>query len=219
MGRAVSPAALKMAEYRRRLPHFHPNDAPLFITWRLWGTLPVPADPTIYPTRGHAFVAQDRFLDRRASGPRWLGDPRIADVVAHAILIGDCERHFYRLFAWVVMPNHVHLLIRHLVPIPVLMRWLKGSTARSANRMLGRTGQPFWQDESWDHYLRRSSQIERTTAYIEENPVTAGLACLPERWHWSSVGWQAWPQAQTTGDLILDKTAPPNPAAVHRAKM
>jgi REP element-mobilizing transposase RayT len=184
-----------MPEYRRKLPHFHPNDAHLFLTWRLWGSLPARKDCTIYPTRGLAFAAQDRVLDRRASGPRWLRDTRIADLVARSILIGDCERHFYRLAAWVVMPNHAHVLIRHLVPVPVLMRWLKGSTARSANGILGRTGLPFWQDESWDHYLRRSSQIERTTAYIEENPVAAGLVCTPECWRWSSAGWQAKPPA------------------------
>src|SRR5580704_1899727 len=100
VGQAVPPAAFKMPEYRRRLPHFHPNDAPLFLTWRLWGSLPAIADPIIYPTRGHAFAAQDRFLDRHASGPRWLGDPRIAELVARAILIGDCERNLYRLLAW-----------------------------------------------------------------------------------------------------------------------
>ena len=144
---------------------------------------------------GHAFVAQDRILDCRATGPRWLLDPCVADLVADGILIGDRERHFYRLGAWVVMPNHAHLLILPLVPIPVLMRWLKGSTARKANQILGRTGHPFWQDESWDHYLRSSTQIERTTAYVEQNPVSAGLVNSPECWRWSSAGWQAKPPA------------------------
>jgi putative transposase len=184
-----------MPEYRRRLPHFHPNDAYLFLTWRQWGSLPAKADSTAYPTPGHAFVAHDRVLDRRDSGPLWLKDPRIAAAVSHAILIGNCERRFYRLLAWVVMPNLVHLLILPLVPIAVLMRWLKGSTARTANRILGRTGLPFWQDESYDHYLRSSSQIERTIAYIEGNPVSAGLVCSAERWPWSSAGWQAKPPA------------------------
>jgi REP element-mobilizing transposase RayT len=67
----------------------------------------------------------------------WLSDPRIADLVAQTILIGECERRFYELHAWVVMPNHVHLLIFPLVPVSVLMRWVKGSTARKANRILG----------------------------------------------------------------------------------
>ena len=101
-----------MADYQRRLPHFHPGDAWLFLTWRLWGTVPANGNADAYPTPGHAFVAGDRVLDRRASGPLWLRDPRIADLVSDTILIGDCERRFYRLCAWVVMPNHVHLPIR-----------------------------------------------------------------------------------------------------------
>jgi len=184
-----------MPEYRRRLPHFHPNDACLFVTWRLWGSLPARRDLTRFPTPRHAFAVQDRVLDRHPSGPRWLHDPRVADIVAEAILIGECERRFYRLCAWVVMPNHVHLLILPMIPVPVLMRRLKGSTARSANRIIGQTGHPFWQDESWDHYLRGSSQVNRTAAYIEENPVSAGLVCFAERWRWSSAGWQAKPPA------------------------
>jgi putative transposase len=195
VGQAVSPAVLTMPEYERRLPHFHPDHTWLFLTWRLWGSLPAKADSVIYATPRHAFVAQDPILDCRATGPRWLLDPCVADLVADGILIGDRERHFYRLGAWVVMPNHAHLLILPLVPIPVLMRWLKGSTARKANQILGRTGHPFWQDESWDHYLRSSTQIERTTAYVEQNPVSAGLVNSPECWRWSSAGWQAKPPA------------------------
>jgi hypothetical protein len=132
-----------MPEYRRRLPHFHPSDSYVFITWRLWGSLPAKPDLTRHPTPGHAFAAQDRVLDRHASGPRWLHDPRIADLVADAILIGEIERYFYHLGAWVVMPNHAHLLILPVVPVQALMRWLKGSTARRANQILGRTGHPF----------------------------------------------------------------------------
>jgi putative transposase len=186
-GRRFRLPGPNMPEYRRRLPHFHPNDAYLFLTWRLWGSLPAKVDFTVYPTPGHAFMAHDRALE----GARL----RAADLVAQAILIGDGERQFYQLFAWVVMPNHVHLLSLPRVPVPVLMRWLKGSTARSANRILGRTGQPFWQDESYDHYLRRSNQVHRTVAYIEGNPVAAGLVFSAERWPWSSAGWQAKPPA------------------------
>jgi REP element-mobilizing transposase RayT len=93
-----------------------------------------------------------------------------------------------RLRGWVVTPNHVHLLILPRASVAVLMRWLKASTARNANRILGRTGQPFWQDESCDHYLRNSNQVLRTIAYIEENPVSAGLAHCAEAWRWPSSG-------------------------------
>ena len=180
-----------MPEYRRRLAHFHPHGAYLFLTWRLWGTRPAHPGPAVYKNAGHAFVAQDRALDRPAAGPLWLKHSDIADLVARAILIGSDQRHFYERCAWVVMPNHVHLLILPKTPLPMLMRWLKGSTARGANRILGRTGQPFWQDESYDHYLRNSRQVNRTIAYIEENPVSAGLVDSAEHWRWSSAGWQA----------------------------
>jgi len=64
------------------------------------------------------------------------------------------------------MPNHVRLLILPLVPVCKIMRWVKGSSARAANRILDRTPQPFRQDESYDHYLRRSDQLSRTIAYM-----------------------------------------------------
>ena len=203
VGQAVLPATAKMPDYRRRLPHFHPDDTSLFLTWRLWGSLPAHANPAAYPTSGQAFVATDRELDMRESGPLWLKDPRITDLVAETILVGDRERHFYDLCAWAVMPNHVHLLILPKVAVPVLMRWLKGSTARRANQILGRTGKPFWQDESYDHYLRHHDQINRTRRYIENNPVSAGFVCSVEDWPWSSAGWQATPPA------------PPKPQPIH----
>jgi REP element-mobilizing transposase RayT len=71
-------------------------------------------------------------------------------------------------------------------PLRVITHWLKGRTAREANKLLGRTGLPFWRDESWDHYLRMADQIGRTANYIERNPVSAKLAARPEAWRWSS---------------------------------
>jgi REP element-mobilizing transposase RayT len=174
VGQAVSPANPgPMLEYRRRLPHFHPDDAYLFLTWRLWGSLPAHPLSHPYPTPGHAFVAADRALDRNAAGPVWLKDPRIARLAMDTIEAGERERGFYELCAWVIMPNHVHLLTLPEVPVPVITRWLKGSTARRANQLLGRTGQPFWQDESYDHWVRNRKELDRIIGYIEENPVSA----------------------------------------------
>jgi putative DNA methylase len=188
---AFACLSARMPEYRRRLPHFQPEETFRFVTWRLWGSLAAAKPAILYPSPGHAFVAHDRELDRMAEGPQWLAIPSIADLVSRAILYGETRRSFYCLSAWVVMPNHVHLLIRPLVPFPVLMRWLEGSTARNANGILGRTGQPFWRDESYDHYLRDSSQLTRTANYIEKNPVSAGLVNSADKWLWSSAGWQA----------------------------
>jgi type I restriction enzyme R subunit/putative DNA methylase len=139
-----------------------------------------------YPTAGHAFVAMDRLLDRASSGPLWLNNPDVAGLVAEAIQAGDSERDFYGLCAWSVMANHVHMLIHPKVQVTVLMRWLKGSTSRKANQVLGRTGQPFWQDESYDHWVRDRGEWNRVVRYIERNPVSAGLVDSIELWRWSS---------------------------------
>ena len=175
-----------MPEYRRRLPHFQPDGIYVFLTWRLWGSVPAQHGPAKYLTPGHAFLAADRALDRSPSGPRWLADPRVADLVAGAIQAGKHTRHYYELLAWSIMPNHVHMLILPKVPVAKLMWWLKGSTARQANQLLSRTGRPFWRDESYDHYVRTRSELGRIAAYIERNPVSAGLVDSGELWRWSS---------------------------------
>ncbi|MBZ5626589.1 MAG: transposase [Acidobacteriia bacterium] len=69
-----------------------------------------------------------------------------------ALLYGETVRKFYRLSAWVIMPNHVHVILQPHVALPTIMRWLKGRTSRVANQILGRTGMSFWQDESFDHW-------------------------------------------------------------------
>ena|ERR1039457_3013196 len=90
-----------MAEYRRRLPHFHPDGVYLFVTWRLHGSLPVAPADVIYATPGHAFAAQDRAL-ARGHGRRWLSDPRVARRLVEAIQTGESQKQFYELEAWAV---------------------------------------------------------------------------------------------------------------------
>ena len=75
-----------------------------------------------------------------------------------SIRFGEDIRQF-ELGAFVVMPNHVHLLITpHMAPSR-LMQLLKGVTARAANKILGRTGETFWQKESYDHYVRKRGGV------------------------------------------------------------
>ena len=84
------------------------------------------------------------------------------------------------------MPNHVHLLV---TPQVVSSRWLaplKGFTAFQANELLGRHGQAFLQDESYDHLIRSQAQFERIRTYIEQNPATAGLIGEADQYLWSS---------------------------------
>ena len=84
------------------------------------------------------------------------------------------------------MPNHVHVLMRPKTSLPAITRWLKGSTARQANLILGRTGEAFWQDESFDHRVRDEVELERIIRDVEYHPVSAGLAANPRAWLWSS---------------------------------
>jgi len=104
-----------------------------------------------------------------------------------AIQKGEDLRH-YDLEAWVVMANHVHLLIKPMIAPNRLMQSLKGVTAREANKILGRTGQAFWQKESYDHWVRNDSELARIKRYIEFNPVKAGLVATPEAFPFSSAG-------------------------------
>jgi REP element-mobilizing transposase RayT len=84
------------------------------------------------------------------------------------------------------MANHAHVLLLPKVPPSRLLQSLKGYTAREANRLLGRTGEPFWQRESYDHWVGDEREWHRISAYIENNPVRAGLVSRPEDYGWSS---------------------------------
>jgi putative transposase len=173
--------------YKRHLPHWQPPGKILFITWRLAGSLPAAFwRECSEKSEGKKFVAFDRFLDSGQRGPMWLKNPSVANLVMEALRYGESQRHLYRIFAFVVMSNHVHVLIETVQPIRRITKFLKGYTARCANRVLGRTGQAFWQDESFDHWVRNPAQLERIVRYIENNPVTAGLVHYPEDWPWSS---------------------------------
>ena len=119
-----------------------------------------------------------------------MKDARVAVCVSQVLLSGAAEWHLYELYAWVVMVNHVHILLRPLVPLRKALMNIKSASARAANAILHRTGEPFWQGESYDHWVRNSKERASVIRYIESNPVKAGLVAEPEQWLWSSAGWQ-----------------------------
>jgi putative transposase len=99
---------------------------------------------------------------------------------------GERQLGLYQLRAWVLMSNHVHILIYPEAKLSRITKAVKNFSARQAKTILGRTGQPFWQDESHDHWVRSSEELQRIVRYIEENPVAAGLVERVEQWRWSS---------------------------------
>jgi putative transposase len=168
----------------RRLPHYHSAGQATFLTWRLFGSLPPSRSFPSPIASGRAFLVMDRLLDSTCTGPLFLRMPEVAKMVMDAIHYRD--QRTYQLHSFVVMPNHVHLLMTPQEAVSKVMQSLKRFTAREGNRMLGLTGQPFWQDESYDRLIRNDTEFERIVHYIERNPVTAGLAATPEEFPWSS---------------------------------
>ena len=147
-------------------------------------------------TSGEAFVAMDRLLDQARLGSNYLKLPAIAEVVAASIHYGETLEH-YTLHSYVVMPNHVHLLITPRISVSRLLNSLKSVTAKRANLLLGRTGEPFWQDESYDRLVRNDEEFRRIQRYIEVNPVRAGLAKTATEYPWSSIGRPGRPPQPT----------------------
>jgi len=201
-----------VVQYRRNLPHIHPQDAILFITFLLAGTIPVPVlrrlkeerkqrikeacdkfkgrelEKETYNIDKRYFKQFDDFLDLNSSGLYWLGDENVARIVANRIHELDGLR--YSLIAYTIMSNHVHLLFdttniyestavdgkgkTRNYPVADTMRSLKGNTSRKCNQQLKRNGS-FWYNESYDHYVRDESELNRIINYIINNPVKAGL--------------------------------------------
>jgi REP element-mobilizing transposase RayT len=135
----------------------------------------------------------ERYLDK-GHGACHLRRSDVAELVSRAVLHFEGER--YLLKAWVVMPNHVHAV---LWPMPnqvlgeILKSW-KQYTSRRAKPMVGLKNDPFWQPESYDHWIRNDDERARICRYIRNNPVTAGLCAQPEDWQWSSA-WPGWKPA------------------------
>lgn len=178
-----------MAFYRRNLPHWHPEGKCIFLTWRLYGSLPVGF------LRGLRLKAQlkpaeefrlaEKLLDRPAQGPLWLKNPSIANAMVEMLLYRAFELRRFDLHAYSVMANHIHVLLKPFAQMRLVTRELKGASARTLNAILNRTGQ-FWQSESFDHWVRNEGQFVRVKNYIECNPVKAGLVANIEDWPWSS---------------------------------
>jgi REP element-mobilizing transposase RayT len=174
-----------MGVSHRRLPHLYMIGEPLFVTFRLHNSLPRNREfPARLPS-GKAFVHMDRLLDAECSGTAYMRMPAVAQMVIASIRNGAPAD--YRLHTWVVMPNHVHLLLTPNIEPSVVLRKLKGASAREANQFLGLTGQPFWQAESYDHLVRSQVEFKRIEDYIIQNPVRAGLARSEKEYPWSSV--------------------------------
>jgi putative DNA methylase len=178
---------------RGYLPHFDGGEIPQFITFRLADSL-----PEKLLARWREELSREQDLDIEAAlrrrieiyldqgyGECYLKDPRVAESVQNSLLFFDGKR--YRLTAWVIMPNHGHMLLTPCAgqKLSHILQSLKSYTANEANKLIGRAGQ-FWQPESFDRYVRDADHFAKVISYIENNPVKAHLCKKPEDWRFSS---------------------------------
>ena len=114
------------------------------------------------------------------AGACWLEQSNIAEIVSQSLRCFDGTR--YRLFAWCVMPNHVHVLFRPSADhsLASIVHTWKSYSAKAANGALQRSGE-FWGREYFDHIVRNDIEFGRIVRYILENPAKAGL----RNWHWA----------------------------------
>ena len=199
--------------YRRNLPHIQPEDVILFVTYRLFFELPVEYYSKIqlmksefqrkiklldkrkteaekYKFEKKLYDFNDNFIGKFKNSPFWLKNKNIAKIVMDSLFWGNDRR--YELFAFCIMPNHVHLMIRPLIknekpfPLQQIMYDHKHFTAIEANKLLKRKGN-FWQDEHYDHYIRNENEFFNILNYIYLNPVKANLVENPDEWEFTYI--------------------------------
>jgi REP element-mobilizing transposase RayT len=185
---------------RGYLPHFDGGEIAQTVTFRLADSLPQHVlERWKRELSKDASSEEDHILRKRIEhyldqgyGSCALKNPRAAGLVQASLLHFDGER--YRLSSWVVMPNHVHLILTpcHGWSLSRIMKDMKSFTSREVNKLVNRRGQ-FWMEDYFDRYVRDAKHFASAIAYIENNPVKARLCANPEDWPFSS----AWFNART----------------------
>ncbi|MFU8812376.1 MAG: transposase [Balneolaceae bacterium] len=194
-----------MNYHKRNLPHIQPVGATYSITFLLDGALPLQKVASLNELRKRlkdsAVSANDKYqihrkifdkyesiLDNPKSGPVWLKERNIAEIVMDSIHHRDGLH--YNLYAYCIMSNHVHLVFEHIPdpnkkpsnhPISDILRDLKKYTARKINILINRSG-TFWHVESYDRVIRNDGELENQIAYVIHNPVKAGLVSDWKKW-------------------------------------
>jgi REP element-mobilizing transposase RayT len=199
--------------YRRNLPHIQPRGATFLVNYRLAGSLPIEVikqlrveaeqlEKKLLTIKDEAkriqlrdweqrilFSRWDDALHKSKTGPFWLKDDRIAQIVAESMLYHDSD--WFDVLAYCIMPNHGHLVLTPYessaaedYSLTKIMHNIKRNSANHANKVLDRTG-AFWQHESYDHFARDEKELERIIKYVLYNPVQAGLTDDWTKWKWT----------------------------------
>ncbi len=174
---------------RGYLPHFDGPEQTQFLTFRVFDSMPQDVldrwrSDALDDTQFRKKV--EKYLDA-GYGNCWLRRPEIGSKVCDSLRFH--HRKKYDLDSWVVMPNHVHVLLTPLAGFHLdeIEHSIKSYTANEANKLLERKGQ-FWAPECFDRYIRDHRHFNAVIRYIENNPVKAGLCRSAKDWPFSSAG-------------------------------
>lgn len=189
-----------------RLPHWRQEGAIYACTFRLADSVPgeVQEEWRLERERIQLLESQDALTQRDILRARMALTDRAQDYLDQgrgrcvlratpaAELVAGALRHFegerYKLHAWCVMPNHVHVVVEPLADnelSDILHSW-KSFTANKINTLLDLKGS-LWQPESYDHLIRDAVDYRRQCEYAYQNPAKAGLG----EWPWRFNGLEA----------------------------
>lgn len=202
---------LPLRVYYRLLPHWRQAGATYFVTFRLADSLPKNERNELesikrewharhpHPTKAElqeftstTMLRIDSWLDQ-GCGECVLKSQAVVDILVEAFHHFDAKH--YSLGAFVIMPNHVHMLVRPFDDdehaLERVLQSRKRHTATRINELLGKTG-TLWQEESFDRIVRDEEHLYRCLQYIGDNPRRAGLPSGFYRWvspSWRAAGW------------------------------
>ncbi len=183
----------EIRQTENRLPHWQQYGAVYFVTFRLADSVPAHLRDAweeereiwlrFHPKPWDADSAREYHERFSGAVERWLDaghgacvlkEPACAEIVAGALRHFDGSRCGH--LAWVVMPNHFHLLFvqRPEWPLEKLLHSWKRFTARRINESLGKTG-PLWQRDYFDRLIRDRKHFANCVRYLRRNPQRANL--------------------------------------------
>jgi putative transposase len=185
--------------HRRNLPHLYFESGTYFITYRLFGSMPKTilnelkeklycdlselCELEIYKLQS-ILNKYETLLNNGEYLPKYLANPSIAEICKNTIHYYDGNQ--YKLICYCIMPNHVHIVFT-LLPgnkgISKIMQSIKRVSAKKSNILLNKSGS-FWQEESYDRFVRDDKELFFTVNYVIENPVKAGLVSDWREWRY-----------------------------------
>jgi REP element-mobilizing transposase RayT len=183
---------------RGYLPHYDGDVATQHVAFHLADSLPTEVVQRL-EEEVKTVPVERQDVERRRRVEAWidsghgscvLRESSVGRMVEDSLLFFDAER--YHLLAWVVMPNHVHVLFQPMngwSVSTIVASWKKFMArmicehwrASGANREIGAPS-PVWHREYWDRYMRDEHHFRQTLEYVHQNPVRAGLVAKPEDW-------------------------------------